>query len=193
MYILETLLTFLLPNLPIGNRMLLAVEVYADEYAGEGEQGETFRVFFFLYLLQCRGCGAVYLHLYYIELRGGLHHDVHTPSGSAHLHIGVHTEEGEDDVEHLLVVDLVVGVVALRYGAEVCLQQAQRTVHIVLAQGEIHLGYGGVSRQYVDALHVVGQQTAHQSHFNLLVWDAERVQSSERLVVLYGDIDSRPL
>ena len=58
-----------------------------------------------------------------------------------HLHVDITSEKREDDVEELLVVTLVIGVVAVRYGKEVGLEQAEHAVEVFVVETTVHACY----------------------------------------------------
>ena len=67
------------------------------------------------------------------------------------------------------------------------MQQAEHLIEIVVEQGKIHVAHGGAA--FIgEGFHVVGQQTFHQSHLNLVVRDVERVDARGAVVGLDGDV-----
>ena len=48
------------------------------------------------------------------------------------LHFDISAEEREDDVEHLLIVPLGVGIVAIWHGEEVSLEEAEHPVEVFI-------------------------------------------------------------
>ena len=60
-----------------------------------------------------------------IQLTGNTHHHIHTPLGGTHLHIDIHPEQGEDDVEQLLVMSLIIRVITIRNSRKEFLKKTQ--------------------------------------------------------------------
>ena len=58
-----------------------------------------------------------------------------------HLHVDITSEKLEDDVEELLVVPLVIGVVTVRYGKEVGLEQAEHAIEVIVVETTVHACY----------------------------------------------------
>ena len=82
---------------------------------------------------------------------------------------------------------LVVGVVALRHGEQISLQQAQHLVEVVVEQCQIHLSNRGDAFVGVN-LHIVRQQALHQPDAYLLIGDVERVKVGRFVIVFYCEI-----
>ena len=99
-------------------------------------------------------------------------------------------EQGEDDVEHLLIMSLVIGYMAIRNGFEVILQKLQGTIHILLADKGCHLGDGDASLLGTLAIHVVGQEIVKQSYSYFLVRDVEGIELGILVVILDGDVSA---
>ena len=104
-----------------------------------------------------------------------------------YLHIHIPAEEGEDDVEELLVVTLVLGIVTVGDGEEVGLEKAEHLVEIFMVQGRVHTRHGGQTLlpAHID---IVGQKALHQSYTYLPVGNVEGVKVGCPVIVLDGDI-----
>ena len=95
-----------------------------------------------LYLRESLGGGVAELQFHYVYAVQGFYHHVGASTLRVLLHVDAERgEQGEDDVEHLLVVALVERVVAVGYGVQKVLQQLQRAVHVAAPYLEAHLGY----------------------------------------------------
>ena len=61
------------------------------------------------------------------------------------MHLNVYggelPEQGQDDVEHLLVMSLRIGIVAVRHGKEVGLEQAEHAVEVFVVETTVHACY----------------------------------------------------
>ncbi len=99
-------------------------------------------------------------------------------------------EQGEDDVEHLLIMSLVIGYMAIRNGFEVILQELQSPIHILLADKGCHLCDGNASLLGTLAIHVVGQEIVKQSYSYFLVRDVEGIELGILVVILDGDVSA---
>ena len=99
-------------------------------------------------------------------------------------------EQGEDDVEHLLIMSLMIGYMAIRNGFEVILQKLQGTIHILLADKGCHLGDGNASLLGTFAIHVVGQEIVKQSYSYFLVRDVEGIELGILVVILDGYVSA---
>ena len=174
-------------NLPVSKGVGLRVEVDAGFHYGQAAEGEAGGVVLEVDLPHGGLGGTVELQLEEIQLLRRAQHHVHTTRGGAHLHVDVTAQQGEDDVEQLLVMSFVVRVVALGDGQQVGLEQAQHTVEVVLAQRHVHLGHGGVALVRVH-LHVVGQQALHEADADFGVGDVEHVELAYFIVVLDGEV-----
>ena len=65
---------------------------------------------------------------------GGTHHHVYPSCSGMYFHIHIIAHQAEDDVEYLLVMSFVVGIVSIGNGGQECLQQMQGFIHIVIVQ-----------------------------------------------------------
>ncbi len=115
-------------NNPVLYVSLGRVEVDADlgdRFAGEGK---ALAIVLQVYLLHRRLRTLVQLQLEEVEVGLCEHHYVHPAFWGVHLYVHqIVGEQGEDDVEHLLVVTLVVCDVAVGHRAKEVLQQPKGT------------------------------------------------------------------
>ena len=167
---------------------LLAVEADADLDYGQAAKGETLRIVFQVDLPHGVLRRAVQLQLHHVQRGGGAHGHVHPSPRGAYLHVHIHAQQAEDDVEHLLVVSLVVRVCGVGDGGEEGLQQAERAVHVLLHDGPVHFGHHGVGES--RSLHIVGEEAPHQPDAYFLVGDVERVEFRQLVIVLDGDVSA---
>ncbi len=98
-------------------------------------------------------------------------------------------EKGENDIKHLLVMPLVVGVVAIRHRLEEVAQQLQGFFQLAPLEHHRHVGYNHPSAVY-RRVEIAGQQAVVQSHFYLLVREAEGIYVGLLVVVLYRYISA---
>ena len=119
------------------------------------------------------------------------HHDVYPALRRVYLHVHhISRKEREDDEEHLLVMALMVGHVAVRHGAEEGLEQAQGPVHVVVAYQHRHLGDGDIAILGEHALQIVWQETLEEAHLYLLVGEVESVKLTKLIVSLNGKVSA---
>lgn len=176
--------------LPVAERPSLGVE--GDGYLdyGEAAEGEPLGVVPEVDLLHGGVCGGVYFQFYDVE-RGSRAQDcVYTSFRGADLDVHVVSEQGEYDVEHLLVVALVGGVVCVRDCGQEGLEGTQGSVHIPFTYrlGEPgHCGRGLVGK---GLGHVIGQKGLHQSGPDFFVGYVQQVELGVPVIVLDGDISA---
>ncbi len=116
------------------------------------------------------------------------HHHVHPSSGRAYLYIRKVSKQGENQVQHLLVVPFVAGILAIGNGREHGLHQPQRPVHVIEVDAFRHLPYQ--RPQLGRTLHVVGEQAFHQPDAHFFVRNVQQVQLRERRIVLDGEVSA---
>ena len=101
---------------------------------------------FCLYLGESLLGTLVELQLHHVDGISSLHRDIDSALCRMLLHEDIITsEQGEHDVERLLPMPLVVGVVAVRHRLQEVVQQTEGSIHIPLLHQYRHLGNGRVS------------------------------------------------
>ena len=80
-----------------------------------------------------------------------------------HFHIHIPTEQGEDNIEHLLIMPLGIGIITVRNGETVRLKETEHLVKIIPILRQIHLGNGSIFR-FLTHFNIVGQKAFHQSY-----------------------------
>ena len=71
-------------------------------------------------------------------------------------------------------MSLGVGIVAIRHGEEISLQEAEHLIEVVFIESCIHVAYHRAALVGIF-MHVIGQKTFHQSCLNLTIGDVEFV------------------
>ena len=93
-----------------------------------------------------------------IEIGVGEQNHVYSALWSMHLYVHYKAcEESEDDIQHLLVMTLIVGHIAVGQCFEVVLQELQSTVHISTSYKRGHFGYGHTALLGLCAVDIIGQ------------------------------------
>ncbi len=121
--------------LPVPYRAPLGIEIDTDLDNGQATEGKLGGIVVEVYLPHGCLCRLVELQLEEVKGLACAHDHVHTPRGSADFHVSeVSCDEVEDDVEHLLVVALSVGVIAVRDGEQELLQESKCPVYVSLGE-----------------------------------------------------------
>ncbi len=95
----------------------LLQEVQTDLYHWLSSMGKAIGILAVVDLLQSLICTLIKLHFHHIDCFPCLHHHIKPTLGGVRLHNdAIIAEQGENDVEHLLVMTLVMGIVAIRHG-----------------------------------------------------------------------------
>ena len=84
-------------------------------------------------------------------------------------------------------MSLIIGVVALRDGKQIGLQQSHHFIKVVVVECYIHFGYCGSAFVGIDA-YVIWQQALHQANTNLVVRDIELVDVANFIIIFDGEI-----
>ena len=156
----------------------MPLQVKADSDPGDGQaaEGEAFGVLLQVDLLH-GGLGvSAELQFHYVEGGAGAHDHVDSAFRGTDLHVGVAAQDGEEDVEYLLPVALVVSVVGVGDCAEEGLHGLECSVHVVFIKAFRHGNEGGGGRKGVRC-HVVRYQGAEQADSNFLIGDAKGICS----------------
>ena len=117
----------------------------------------------------------VEFQFHHIDGVGSLHRDVDSPFSRVLLHNNiVVSKQGKDDIKHLLVMPLVIGVVTIWNGFQEISQHLQGFIHFTTINIGRNVSYHNPTRIYSRSK-VARQQTVEQSHLNLLVRKAGEV------------------
>lgn len=123
---------------------VLLQEVQTDLYHRLSSMGKAIGILAVVDLLQSLICTLIKLHFHHIDCFPCLHHHIKPTLGGVRLHNdAIIAEQGENDVEHLLVMTLVMGIVAIRHGLQKVLQQLQGTLYVAQTYLYRHTGNGG--------------------------------------------------
>ena len=120
--------TVTLFHYPVSDVTCSRVEVDAHLCDRLAAEGEALGIVLEVDLLQ--GGLSVFVQLQFDDVETCVcqHHDIHPSLRRMHLHIHhISRKEREDDEEHLLVMSLVVGDIAVRHGAEEGLEPVSYT------------------------------------------------------------------
>ena len=82
--------------------MFLHIKIDPHLHHLQSAEGKAFGILLQIDLGHGRFRRPTQLQFNDIQLTGNTHHHIHTPLGGTHLHIDIHPEQGEDDVEQLL-------------------------------------------------------------------------------------------
>ena len=146
------------------------LEIHAYLYHGLPAQRESVSVALAVNLFKCFAGGTSELQFNDVGILVGFHREVGASFSSVLLHGDAEVgEQGEDDIHHLLVVTLIVGVVAIGDGREESVEERERIVNLSAFYHHRHLCDGGVAHSRACG-EVVGEQTAEQSDLHLLVY-----------------------
>lgn len=174
--------------LPVGDGVLLGVEVDGHLDDGAVVEGEACGVVLAVHLVHGGPGRLVQFELKEVERPVCAQHHVHAAGGRAHLDVDkVARDEGEDDVEHLLVVAFAVGVVAVGDGEEEVAEQGQRTVYVAKCEALCHASCRIVHHEAVGR-DVRGDERACQADAHLLVGNVEGIEVEVLVIVLDGDV-----
>ena len=93
----------------------------------------------------------------------------------------------EDDVEHLLIVTLRVGVVTVGHRAKECLQELDGTVHVIVGHTSCHVAGCAVNGNSVGH-DKGGHKSLGESYAHFVVGNAEGVIAKFSVMFFDGDI-----